>query len=118
MYRNRTSVLTLSLTTSDGETNVAVDAGDTVRYKVFRRGDDTPLLELVSGTPTANGSSVTVDDATAPAAVTVLIDQDDAGLTAGVYGAEYGLVDSSDSDRYKHVHRGLMNVISVGGGDT
>lgn len=113
--RTRDTIFRGSIFESNETTAVPVEAGDKVRIKIGRHGA-TPVLDLVSGTPTANGSSIAVT--VASNAYTLVIAKADADLlAAGPYTAEVLFVDSSEV-RTKPVDRGLVIVLPTQGGNT
>ena len=119
--RARTSSHTINLYESDEATSVTLAATDVVRFKMYRRVGDTPILDLDSAAASAAGSSVTVDElGTSPvASVTVKVAQGDIDteVDPGVYRAEVAVVDDSDSDLIKAFETGVVYVGGSGGGD-
>ena len=105
----------------DNNEGVAIEAGDVVRFKLGRGDNSVPDLDLRSGGATANGSTITVDQTTAPAKATVRIAQDDvADLVPGTYRGELLLVDDSETapvDAIKHAALGVVYVIGGLGGN-
>lgn len=85
----------------DGTTGIILAATDKVRVKIGRGDQTTPDLDILSGTPTANSSSVTIDSvgsATAAAQYTVRLAQvDTALLTGAVYEGLVAVVDDSET---------------------
>jgi hypothetical protein len=85
--------------TDAADVDVVLASGDTVRVKVGRQGQ-TPIIDLDSNAPTANGSSCTAANPS-----TVRLHQDDLNRTdfvPGVYTLEVLVIDDSDSDIAKH----------------
>lgn len=121
--KNRTSDDVVSLFETDGTTSITLAATDVVRFKIYRRDQATPLLDLDSKDASANNSSVTVDETgpTPTAAVTLRIAQADALLLdPGVYRGEVSVVDDSETapvNAVKHVEDGVVFVSGTGGGD-
>ena len=95
----------------DGRTTIAFAADDKVRFKLGSTASDTtPDLDIVSGTPTANGSAVTIADLD-PASGTVRLAQSDTSSFSGKMYFELLLVDNSESspaDAIKVICRGTM----------
>lgn len=100
---------------------VAIQATDVLRFKVGRGDGVEPVLDLLSGDgkETENGSSVTLT--TSPASARVRLAQGDTALlNPGIYRAELGLVDDSETDpadAYKPVSQGVVHVIGRMGGE-
>ena len=109
-YKRRTSDEEISFWANAAQTVLATidGAADKVRVKVGRPGE-TPLLDIVSGTPLGGGSSVT---ATNPA--TVRFHQTDlAALTPAIYEIAASIVDASDSGVIKHAYSGTFNLLDT-----
>ncbi len=117
-HKSRTEKFTLPLLEEDGVTGVTIAVTDVVRFKIALYESGTPLLDLDSAAPSANGSSVTIQALANPASAEVCLDQDDmALLPARSLYAEYALVDDSDSDRIFVIDRGTVEVQGSQGGD-
>ncbi len=121
--KNRTSDDVVSLFETDGTTSITLAATDVVRFKIYRRDQETPLLDLDSVAASGNDSSITVDE-TGPsptASVTLRIAQADALLLdPGIYRGEISVVDDSETapvDAVKHAEDGIVFVSATGGGD-
>jgi hypothetical protein len=99
--QGRTCIFQVTLKDADGD-NITIASGDKIRIKIGKLGE-TPQLDLVSGTNTVNGSSVTAANPT-----TVRLDQDDLDFTPGIYDIESGLVDASDSGSLLHADEGVF----------
>ena len=95
-------------------------SGDTILVKIGRAGG-APVLELSSAAATANGSVVTASAGSNSFTMTIQeadlsrrsdeIDTDiNTGFTPGAYEIEVLYQDASDSDRLKHVDRGVFFV--------
>lgn len=118
LTRNRTSYDTITLYESDGETGVALAATDVVRFKMYRRNNDAPDLDLDSAADTANGSGITITQTASAATATLKIAQSDtSSLIPGPYRAEIAVVDDSDSDRIKSAEHGVVYLLGAPGGD-
>ena len=114
----RTEDFAWSAYDADGEATVLA-AGDKIRFKMARKPDDTPLLELVSGSPTVNGSGVTIADLD-PASGTVRLAQGDTISFRGDYHYEMNLVDDSETappDAIKQFIRGKITFLPSQLGD-
>lgn len=87
---------------AEEETLATIDpAADKIRVKIGRPGE-TPIFDIVSGTPLAGGSNVTLAN---PCMVRFhQEDTDDA--TPGTYEIEVAVVDGSDTGVIKHASRG------------
>ena len=121
VYRNRTRDFEFKIYEADGTTGVAIQTTDVVRCKLGRLGGGTPDLDLRSGAATANGSTVTITQTTAPATGLVRMAQGDTNLLpVGAYRAELMLVDDSETapaDAVKVFSTGVIHVIDqLGGG--
>jgi hypothetical protein len=91
-----------------------LQSNDVLRFRLFSGDDDdTPFLDIQSGTPATNGSRIDIifmGDKTNPAQYTMMIDpRDVADLPAGVYDAEISVLEAADQrarpiDPYGVVH--------------
>ncbi len=121
----RTEDFTWSAYGPDGATPVAFSASDKVRFKLARKAGDTPLLDLVSGTVTANGSTVSITDLgnvndDEPATGGVRLAQADTDDFDGEYHFELNLVDDSETDpadAIKQICRGKIKFLKSQGGN-
>lgn len=107
-YKSRTCAYDITVTDSDGDA-VTLAGGDKVRLKLWRE-DDSPLLDLVSGTPSANGSSVTAANPTR-----FTLHQDDATWTPGIYSIEVAIIDAGDG-LIRHADSGVFVLHKSPGG--
>ena len=119
--RNRTADYTFTLYEVDGTTGIILAATDVVRFKLYRGNNDTPILDLKSGgSPTPNGSQVTITQLTAPAMCVVRLAQGDVqSLFPMAYEAEVIVVDdslTSPVDGALSVQRGIVNIMGAPGG--
>lgn len=104
LARERTTEKTFELRNKAGN-GITLDTSDKVRMIFYRRPDATPLLDITSGTATANGSSITIQT-TVPTPTggvpKVLLHIDEEDLADAIPGAplyvEIFQVDNSDSD--------------------
>ena len=121
--KNRTSDDVVLLYESDGTTSIELAGTDVVRFKIYKRDEATPVLDLDSAAASDNSSSITVDETgTSPTAqVTIRIAQaDTVSLTPGVYRGEISVVDDSETapaDAIKHTESGVVYILGSGGGD-
>lgn len=118
--RNRTADKIVRIFEPDGVTPVVLVPADGVRFKMYRRDGAQPLIEVVSGLPTENGSRIIVDSLD-PATVTLRIAQGDTTLLdPGVYDAEICVVDDSETapaDAIKQAEHGVVHLLGTAGGD-
>ena len=119
--RGRTRDHEIKLYETNGTTGIVLASTDKVRVKIFRGNNQTPDLDLVDGTVTANGSTLTIDQRTAPTTVTLRVAQaDTASLPLGVYEVDVIVVDDSETapvDAAKPAMEGLLYLTGSGGGD-
>jgi len=125
VYRGRTNVFAGQLYKSDGLSPIGLAASDRLRFKVGSTDAGTPAVDLVSGSVTANGSTVTITDRgndASPAQYTLEIAEADAALlSAGLYDAELLVVDSTISqpaNATKEVELGCVCVLDQLAGGT
>ena len=109
-YKNSTCEYDLTATDADGDT-VTLGAGDQMRLKIWRQQDGKRMLDLLSGTPSDNGSTLSSANPTR-----FRLDQSDANWTPGVYDIELMIVDVSDSSKIRHVDGGVFNLHDTAGG--
>lgn len=109
-YRHRTCEWDLTVSDADGDA-VTLYSGDKVRLKIWRQQDRKLMLDLISGTPTTNGSSVTAANPTRFKLV-----QTDVDWTPGVYDLEVLITDASDSDLVRHADGGVFVLNDTPGG--
>lgn len=111
-YRNRVADYSGTVLDQNG---LAVNwaASDKCRVKIGRDGAaSTPVLDLVSGTPTANGSLAYVT--LASNAYSFRIEAADMTLlTPGLFTVEVIFVDNSDGDRMKVIDVGTLHVLET-----
>jgi len=107
VYKGRTRDFTLTVRNVDGDI-VPFSSGDVMRLKIGRVGS-IPLLDLDSAAVSSNGSSI---QASNPSSVS-LAQEDLDLLEAGIYTVEVGIVDDSDSDKFKHAETGVFSLIET-----
>ena len=107
-YKTRTCAYDITVADAAGAA-VILSTSDKVRLKIWRE-DDTPLLDLVSGTPSDNGSSVTAANPTR-----FTLHQDDAAWTPGIYSIEVAIVDGGDG-LIRHADSGVFVLHKSPGG--
>lgn len=92
-------------------TAISITAGSKVRFKIFRRGGTTPVLDI-GPTATANGSITTFTAGSGAGAggYTVKIAKDDSTSLGGPYDVELSLIDAGDSNVIKHAEFGVLQV--------
>jgi len=115
VHRNRAVSFVGDLYKFDGTTQLVLAAGDYVRFKVGRFNAATPILDLISGTASANGSTLTIDDRgvanSNPATYTVMITgPETTSWVPGLYDVEVLVVDSADSNRTKLCETGVLSL--------
>lgn len=121
--KNRTSDDTVSLFEADGTTSVTLAATDVVRFKVYRRDQATPVLDLDSDAASPNGSSITIEELgpSTTAFATIRVAQADLlALDPGIYSADISVVDDSETapvDAIKAFEDGTVFISGTGGGD-
>lgn len=126
-YQNRTTDFNGSLYASDGVTPIQLVSTDALRFKMGRRPGSTPTIDLRSGSPTANGSAITITglgsasaNPPTPATYTVRLAQGDIDtLTPGPYDAELLFVNTIDTVpavSTQPVSVGVVHVIPEMGG--
>jgi len=114
--RNRTSTQSITLYEADGN-GLTLGASDKLRFKMFRRDQATPVLDLLSGTATSSGSLLSITQAASAAEGALKIAQGDlASVLPGVYSYEISVVDHADSDLIKDADEGIVTIMASGGG--
>lgn len=114
--KGRTTIFAGGLYMSDGSP-VSLGPSDKLRFKVGLTDAATPLLDLLSGTVTLNGSTITITDrgsANAPAQYAgELAEADVLPLAIGIYDAELIVLDynvSNPNPATKQVEAGVVHV--------
>jgi hypothetical protein len=107
---------------ADGETQVGMGESDHVRCKIAATRGGTPILDLDSDTPTANGSAVTIvsrGSATTLGKGTVLLGGLDTAALEGNYFYELILIDAAAAValRNKEICRGVITFLAEQGGN-
>lgn len=105
IYQQRTADEVVTFYDADGN-EIAMAGSDKVRIKIGIPGR-TPVLDIVSGTPTANGST-----ASAANPSDVHFDQSDTNTTPGVYEIEASIVDGG-TGKIKHAESGVLQIIET-----
>ena len=124
LHRGRTEQHTINLYESNGTTSITLAVADVVRFKMWRRDQSTPDLDIDSAAATTNGSVVTVDELGADPVAQVTLktaEGDMDSIAPGVYDAEFIVQDDSGSDPANPaipVEQGVVYVMATGGGDT
>lgn len=103
-YQNRATTEEIDLLKANGDP-ITLAANDKVRVKIGR-GQQLPLLDIVSGTNLGGGTSVTKAN---PAVLSLYpADLAAANIPPGVYDIEAIVIDSADSDRAKIADEGVF----------
>jgi len=114
--KNRTSSQVITLFEAD-ENGLTLNADDKVRFKVWRRDQAVPILDIDSIGALAGGSVITVDQTASAAQVTLKVCQADiASIVPGTYSASVEVVDSGDSNLIKVAEFGTAAFFPSGGG--
>lgn len=108
-YQGRTCAYDITVSDSAGVA-ITLAAGDRVRCKIWRENATTPVLDLKSGTPTANGSSVTTANPTR-----LTLNQQDAVWPVGIYSIEVAIVVATDGF-IRHADSGVFVLHKSPGG--
>jgi hypothetical protein len=121
-YANRTNDYTGSIYAANGSTPASLAAGDKLRFKLADKYNAT-ILDLLSGTGTANDSLLTITDigdVDTPAAFSLRLSQGDLDLSGGKYPIELIWVDDSETDpadAAKHIDGGYLTIIETPDGN-
>lgn len=105
-YQSRGITRDITLLDADGET-ITPSGDDKVRVAIGRVGE-TAKLTVTSGTPTSNGSSVTLG-----AACRVRLDAADLTFDSGTYTFTVEYYDSGDTNEWKVVEREVFQLDGV-----
>lgn len=113
-FRNRTITFSGTLKTASGGV-LQLANSDKVRIKVGRQSDGTPILDLLSGTATTNGSLVTITSRGSSSASAKyefkLAQGDTKNMEPGTYDMEVLVVDDSETspaDAVKMAEQGAL----------
>jgi len=107
-YRNRGITRNLQVLDANGAV-ITPGVNDKVRVSIGRE-EETAKFTVTSGTPTANGSSLT------KGATNVLrIDASDLNFDAGIYSFIFDYYDHADAAEWKNVSREVFSLQSSGG---
>lgn len=103
-------------TSTDAANSAVIGASDVVRFRLWRNDGETPLVTCTDQTPSANGSTVTINTrgvaSTTPARVTVDLGGADTDQTPGTYRILVDVQDVSDSSRWQPACIGTLEVLS------
>ena len=108
-YQGRTCAYDITISDAAGDA-VVLGAGDKIRCKIWREDVAAPKLDLVSGTPTAGGSSITAANPTR-----LTLTQNDATWPVGIYSIELSVVDAGDT-YIRHADGGVFVLHKSPGG--
>lgn len=116
-HKNRTSSDVITLYEAD-DNGLTLNSGDKIRFKVYRRDQSTPVLDIDSVAALTGGSFITVDQIASAAQVTLKVCQSDISIIVpGAYDAELDVIDSGDSNLIKLAEQGVAHVLGTSGGD-
>lgn len=96
LQAGRTEDLTFTIVDKDGDA-LTIAADDVVHFRLTASRGGAAVLSIASGTPTDNGSDVTIS-ALSPAAGTIQLAEEDTKELSGLYFAELDLEDMSEAD--------------------
>ncbi len=106
IYAYQDRGLTRDLTIQDANGNTITPADDDLVRVIIGHEGDTPKLTVVSGSPTANGSSLSKG-----ATNRLRLDASDLALIEpGVYTFIFDLFDFSDAAEWKNVQRQIFSL--------
>lgn len=97
-YKETGYTTDITILDADGD-SITPDSNDKVKAIIYRTGE-TAKLTVTSGTPTTNGSSITIG-----AVQRLRLDASDLDFEAGVYTLEILFYDYSDSQELKMVSK-------------
>ena len=103
VYRTKGYTTDITILDADGDT-ITPDSNDKVKAIIYRTGE-TAKLTVTSGTPTTNGSSITIG-----AVQRLRLDASDLDFEAGVYTLEILFYDYSDSREWKLVSKQILSL--------
>lgn len=107
LYSGRAASFATAIYESNGTTEISLAANDVVRFKIGTNAA-APAVELESTDTLAGGSTLTFTTSTGDCVIT-LKPADFSALTAGVYDAELGVYDTSET-AMKHAEYGVVHV--------
>ena len=110
-YKDRGSDHTITILNTAGAT-YAFQTTDLIRLKIGN-APDAPLLDLTNVVPATLTSFMS--PRANPCTLT-LAQADLAVITPGIYDLEIGVVDDSDSDRFKHADKGIFVLLDTQAG--
>lgn len=114
--RKRSDTQVVTLYEADGN-GLTLNADDEVRFKIYRRNQATPALDIDSVGALTGGSVITITQTASAAQVEILIAQGDTSDLEGVYSAELSVVDSADGNKIKHCEDGQVTILPSAAGD-
>lgn len=110
-YKGRSSNHLITVTDTNGDT-ADFQATDLMRLKIGG-APDVPLLEVTNVSPAVDDTFLTPRE---NPATLHLHQTDTAALTPGIYDLEVGIVDDSDSDKFKHASKGVFVLLDTQAG--
>ncbi|MBD3404571.1 MAG: hypothetical protein GF411_00370 [Candidatus Lokiarchaeota archaeon] len=102
-YQNRGLTKRLTMKDANGDV-IRCEGGDKVRVRIQRMGE-TPQLEVVSGSPTVNGTKLTPAKVGGNSYSTLRLDDNDLDFAPGIYSFLFDYFDADDSEEWKNVDR-------------
>jgi len=105
-YRGRNKTVDIVIKNADGDT-ITPGGNDKVRIAIEREGEAAKLA-VTSGTPTANGSSITKG-----ASSRVRLDASDLLFSPGVYTMRVDYFDYDDDEDWKMVDKQVFHLEAV-----
>ncbi len=115
--RRRTESQVITLYQEGGTLGLTLNLADVVRFKMYRRDQATPILDVDSVAATSGGSVIVITQVASAAVVTLTMGQEDLNIDPGTYESEVSVVDSGDGYKIKLAELGVVHVLGTGGGD-
>ena len=110
-YSSRTAQALITLLDGSGN-EIGVHALNRLRLKIGREGE-TPILDLVDGVGTPNGSYITLANP-----LKLFLHQDDLTFAAGIYDMQIALLDRADAQKISLIAKGYFVLHgTIGAGD-
>jgi hypothetical protein len=110
-YRERSAIWLIKLLDVDGQ-DVVFEDDWRVRVKIGRN-EETPILDLVDGVATVNGTHITKINP-----VKLFLHQDDMSFAPGIYDLQIAILDNAQAQNITYLASGHFTLYgSVGGGD-
>lgn len=103
-YKNRGIARDITIRDADGEI-ITPGKHDKVRVTIGRAGA-SPALQIVSGSPTENGSKVVKGNVSR-----LRLDGQDMTFTPGTYQLMIDYFDNADDQEWKHVERHTLHML-------